>query len=90
MSHPQAQEKHDPRVLALKAILLAVWGAVTFGVCWFARDLQFTIGPWPLGYWMAAQGSVLVFILIIAVYAAIMRRLSPEDALADPLGDADA
>ena len=79
MGDLEAQEKHDPRVLALKAGLLAVWATVTFGVCWFARDLQFLIGPWPFGYWMAAQGAVLVFIAIVAFYAAAMNRLAPED-----------
>ena len=59
MGDPEAQERHDPRVLALKAGLLAVWAAVSFGVCFFARDLQFRIGPWPFDFWMAAQGTVL-------------------------------
>jgi putative solute:sodium symporter small subunit len=79
MGDPQAQERHDARVLALKAALLAVWAAASFGVCFFARDLQFMIGPWPFDYWMAAQGSVIVFIGIVAVYAVAMKRLAPED-----------
>jgi putative solute:sodium symporter small subunit len=81
MGDPEAQEKHDPRVLALKAGLLAVWALVTFGVCAFARDLQFMVAGWPFGYWMAAQGAVLMFIAIVAVYAAAMKRLAPEDSL---------
>ena len=83
MVDPQAQEKHDPRVLALKAALLALWAIVSFGVCFFARDLAFTVGPWPFGYWMAAQGVVLVFIAIVVVYAIVMNRLAPEDGLPD-------
>ena len=90
MGDPEAQEKHDPRVLALKAGLLAVWAAASFGVCFFARDLQFLVGPWPFGFWMAAQGSVLVFIVIIVAYAVVMRRLSPEDNLPTPPGNPDA
>jgi putative solute:sodium symporter small subunit len=81
MGDPEAQERHDPRVLALKAGLLAVWAAVTFGVCFFARDLQFMVGNWPFGYWMAAQGSILVFIVIVAGYAAAMKRLAPQDSV---------
>jgi len=79
MGDPEAQERHDPRVLALKAGLLAVWAAVSFGVCFFARDLQFRIGPWPFDFWMAAQGTVLVFIALVAVYAVVMKRLAPGD-----------
>ena len=81
MGDPQAQEKHDPRVLALKAGLLTLWATVTFGGAFFARDLQFTMGNWPFGYWFAAQGAVLVYIAIVAVYAVCMKRLAPEDSV---------
>jgi putative solute:sodium symporter small subunit len=89
MVQPPIPEKHDPRVLALKAGLLALWAAVSFGVCFFARDLQFMLGSWPFGYWMAAQGSVLVFIVILVIYAIAMKRLAPSDSLPEP-GSADA
>ena len=79
MGDPEAQERHDPRVLALKAALLAVWAAASFGICFFARDLQFRIGHWPFDFWMAAQGAVLVFIAVIAGYAALMKHLAPGD-----------
>jgi putative solute:sodium symporter small subunit len=84
MVDPQAQEKHDPRVLALKAGLLAVWALISFVCCFFARDLSFMVGGWPFSYWMAAQGSVLGFIAIVVVYATVMRRLAPEDSLERP------
>lgn len=89
MGDPEAQEKHDPRVLALKAGLLALWALVTFGFCFFARDLQFMVGGWPFEYWMAAQGAVLFFMAIIVVYAAVMKRLSPEDSEPQPPGARD-
>jgi len=88
MDDPQAPEKHDPRVLGLKAALLAVWAVASFGVCYFAHDLQFMLGSWPFGYWMAGQGAVLVFIAILVVYAAAMKRLAPGDSMPDP-GPAD-
>jgi putative solute:sodium symporter small subunit len=81
MGDPEAQEQHDPRVLALKAALLAVWAIASFAVCYFARDMQFRVGPWPFDFWMAAQGSVLVFIGIVVLYATLMRRLAPDDSL---------
>ncbi|GAB2580319.1 hypothetical protein GCM10027034_09110 [Ramlibacter solisilvae] len=89
MGDAEAQEKHDPRVLALKAALLTVWALITFVFCFFARDLQFMMGPWPFGYWMAAQGAVLLFILIVAFYAAVMKRLAPDDGLPTPPGRTD-
>jgi putative solute:sodium symporter small subunit len=90
MNGPPAQEKHDPRVLALKVGLLAVWFVVTFVFSFFARDLQFMMGDWPFGYWMAAQGAVLAFIVIVAVYAACMKRLSPQDSDEPAAGDLHA
>ena len=89
MGDPEAQEKHDPRVLALKGGLLAVWVLITFGFCWFARDLQFVVAGWPFDYWMAAQGAVLMFIAIVAVYAAAMKRLAPEDSVPPQAGITD-
>lgn len=79
MGEPGSVEQHPPRVLALKAALLLVWAVAAFVIPWFARDLEFALGPWPFGYWMAAQGAVLVFIAIVAGYAVLMRRLSPDD-----------
>jgi putative solute:sodium symporter small subunit len=90
MGDPEAQEQHDPRVLALKAVLLAVWAGVTFGFSFFARDMQFRIGPWPFDFWMAAQGGVLAFIAIVACYATLMKRLAPGDSVPPPGKTTDA
>ena len=84
MVDPQSQEQHNLRVLALKAGLLAVWMGISFVCCFFARDLSFMLGGWPFSYWMAAQGAVLGFIAIVAVYATVMRRLAPDDSLESP------
>jgi putative solute:sodium symporter small subunit len=89
MGDPEAQEQHDPRVLALKAALLALWAVVSFGFTFFARELQFMVGPWPFDFWMAAQGAVLIFIGIIVLYAVVMKRLAPEDGLPTPRGTTD-
>ena len=84
MADPEAMEKHDPRVLALKAGLLAVWAGISFVCCYFARELSFMAFGWPFSYWMAAQGAVLGFIAIVVVYATVMRRLAPDDSLGPP------
>ncbi|WP_225214100.1 MULTISPECIES: DUF4212 domain-containing protein [Comamonas] len=63
---------HDTHHLWLKAVLLAVWVVFSFGVCFFARDLQAWAQGWQLGYWMAAQGAVLMFMLIVLVYCVVM------------------
>jgi putative solute:sodium symporter small subunit len=81
LAGPFPPDLHDVRHLWLKAGLLAVWVLVSFVATYFARDLQrFTLGDWPLGYWLAAQGAVLVFIGIVVLYAWAMSRFERQDA----------
>ena len=58
----------------LHAVLLSLWFAASFGVVFFARDLDAVVAGWPVGFWFAAQGSVLVFIGIVVVYALRQNR----------------
>jgi putative solute:sodium symporter small subunit len=83
MANAQLPEQHDPRVLRLKAALLLVWAVVSFVFFFFARDLQFVVAGWPFAYWMGAQGAIVVFIAIVVIYAAAMRRLAPGDSEPD-------
>jgi putative solute:sodium symporter small subunit len=81
------------RARALTLALLLAWGGVTFGATWFARDLDYAFFGWPLGYWAAAQGALLVYLLLIALYAWVMDALDraaglPEATLAPVLDSA--
>ena len=74
MSQPMPQAELTYRVNRLRWILLLIWGSVTFGVAFFARDLSFNVLDKPFGFWMAAQGSVLIFLAITWVYALLVNR----------------
>lgn len=74
-----APDLHDIHHLWLKAVLLAVWVVVSFGACFFARDLQAWAQGWPFGYWMAAQGAVLMFMAIVVVYCVAMDQFERND-----------
>lgn len=63
--------------------LLAIWFTASFGVVFFAHDLQMIVAGWPLGYWFAAQGSVFVFIAIVAVFAWLANRREGETSSGD-------
>ncbi|GGH64432.1 hypothetical protein GCM10010975_31230 [Comamonas phosphati] len=63
---------HGSHHLKLKALLLTIWVVVSFGTCYFARDLQALVPGWPIAYWMAAQGAVLMFLAIIVAYCVAM------------------
>lgn len=70
---------HDIHHLWLKAILLAVWVVISFGACFYARELQALAHGWPLGYWMAAQGAVLMFMVLLVVYCVAMDQFERTD-----------
>ena len=65
--------------LRLCAGLGMLWLAATFGVAWFAADLsRVEFLGWPFGFYMAAQGSLIVFVVIVWLYARIMARRDRE------------
>ncbi len=61
----------------LIAVLLGIWALVSFGAGILGVEWlnQFQIGRLPLGFWMAQQGSIIVFVILIFAYAWIMDRL---------------
>jgi len=63
--------------LRLSAALLGVWFSVSYGAGILLRDFldRFSIGGAPLGFWFAQQGSIYVFVALIFVYCAAMKRL---------------
>jgi putative solute:sodium symporter small subunit len=73
-----AAARHWRRSRRLIAALLIVWAAVTFGVAAFARELAFEFFGWPFSFWVAAQGALGVYVLIVAVYNARMDRLDAD------------
>jgi putative solute:sodium symporter small subunit len=66
----------------LTLVLLLVWAAVTFGPAFLAPYLHFNFFGWPFSFWMAAQGALLVYLAIVAIYGWAMNRSEPpvEDA----------
>lgn len=74
----QLTEKHQAywrRNLSLTSVLLAIWFVATFVVAWFARELNEITFIGPLGFYMGAQGSLIIYVLIIWYYARAMNRL---------------
>jgi putative solute:sodium symporter small subunit len=61
------------------AVLLIAWATAGLGCgVLFAdrlNDSGIRLGGFPLGFWFAQQGAIVVFILLILVYAIAMNRL---------------
>ncbi|MFL6698519.1 MAG: DUF4212 domain-containing protein [Vitreoscilla sp.] len=83
----EARARHWRRTQGLTLGLLAAWFGVGFVVTWFARDLDFPFFGWPFSFWVAAQGGIVVFVVLLVVYARGMarndRRLAREGGLDD-------
>ncbi len=75
MRRTPEQTRHWRANRRLSLVLLALWFVVTFGVMMFAEDLNRFSFIGPLGFYMAAQGSLLVYLAIIGTYAWQMRRI---------------
>ncbi len=78
----QLTERHEhywQKNLVITAVLLSIWFVVTFVEAWFARELN-AVGffGFPLGFYMSAQGSLIVYVILIGVYAWYMNRLDVE------------
>ena len=61
------------KVSKLTAACLVLWLAVTLAPVLLARS-GWMLGPWPLDFWMAAQGCVLIYLLIVGIYAWLVNR----------------
>jgi putative solute:sodium symporter small subunit len=80
-------EKHREywrRNLVLTGVLLVIWFVVTFVVGYFARELnQFTFLGFPFAFYMGAQGSLIIYVIMIFYYAKRMNRLDEEYGVAE-------
>ena len=74
----QLTEKHKEywsKNLTMTGILLAIWFVATFVMGWYARELNAIEIIGPLGFYMSAQGSLIIYVLIIWFYARYMNNL---------------
>ena len=63
--------------LRILAILMTIWFVVSFGCgILFVEPLnEIKLGGFRLGFWMAQQGSIYVFLVLIFVYVRFMNKL---------------
>lgn len=83
----QLTEKHREywrKNLTVTAILLFIWFVVTFVIGYFAIPLsEVTFMGWPIPFYMGAQGSLIIYVLIIWFYASYMNKLDQEYGVAE-------
>ena len=71
--------------LRIMAWLMAVWFFVSYGCgILFVEPLnEIRLGGYKLGFWMAQQGSIYVFVILIFVYVRLMNRLDVKHGFAE-------
>jgi putative solute:sodium symporter small subunit len=77
----QLTDKHREywsKNLRITAVLLAIWFVVTFVIGYYARELSFNFFGWPFSFYMGAQGSLIIYVIIIWFYARYMNKLDNE------------
>lgn len=78
----QLTEKHREywrKNLRITGVLLLIWAIVTFIPTYFAQAFnEINFFGWPFGFYMAAQGSLIVYVVLIWTYARMMDKLDRE------------
>ena len=71
---PEQRQSYWRYNVKLTTVLLAIWFLFTYllGGLWAAKLNEIVIIGFPLGYYIAAQGSLAVFVIEIALYAKLM------------------
>ena len=72
----------------LIALLLSIWFLVSFGFSILGAELLYDtkIGNLPASFWWAQQGAIMVFVILIFVYAITMDRIDRKYGVGDDEG----
>ncbi|MDH3514115.1 MAG: DUF4212 domain-containing protein [Gammaproteobacteria bacterium] len=83
----QLTEQHKEywrKNITLTVILLVIWFVVTYVAGYFARELNsIVLFGFPLGFYVGAQGALVIYVVIIFYYANRMNKLDREYDVAE-------
>ena len=66
MNSPEADAAHWRKTRNLTILVLVIWAVFAFAVHIFAKTLNaYTFMGFPLGYYLAVQGSLIIFVVLI-------------------------
>ena len=71
--------------LIIVSILLTIWFVVGYclSIFWIEEMNQIKIGKLGFGFWMAQQGAIYVFVVLVLVYALLMDRVDRKHHLSE-------
>ena len=78
------REHHWQRTRNLMIVTLVIWFIFSFVVHWFANWLNSaTFMGFPLGFYMAAQGSEVIFVILIFWFSWKQHKIDQECGVAE-------
>jgi len=81
---PAQAEAHWQKTSRLMWTILFIWFLAGFGVHFFAVQLnQIVIFGFPLGFYMAAQGSLIIFVILCVWSSSAQNRIDEEFGVAE-------
>ena len=76
--------EHWARTKRLMIICLVIWAIFGYGIHIFARQLnEIVILGFPLGFYMAAQGSLIAFVVMLFWFARKQNDIDEEHGVAE-------
>lgn len=88
MAPNEKQQRYWQKSLRLTGVLLALWFLVTLLPTWFADTLnEVVILGFPVGFYMGAQGALVIYLLIIWYYGRTMNRLDKSTGVVEAEDD---
>jgi putative solute:sodium symporter small subunit len=80
----EVRQAHWQKTKTLTFIVLVIWFIFSFLIHWFADALNSaSFLGFPLGFYMAAQGSLVVFVLLIFYLAYAQNKIDEEFDVAE-------
>ena len=81
---PEKAVEHWQRTKSLMWVTLAIWFFFSFVVHFFVSALnEINFICFPLGFYMAAQGSLIIFVVLIFWYASKQNQIDEECGVAE-------
>jgi putative solute:sodium symporter small subunit len=83
MELTQKHKEYWRKNVRITAVLMVIWALVTYGIGFYARELNFNFFGWPFSFWIGAQGAPAIYVALIGFYAWYMNRLDNEYGVAE-------
>lgn len=79
-----APDRYWSRTSALMWTMLILWAFFSFGIHFFVNSLnEIKLFGFPLGFYMAAQGSLIAFVVMLFLFASRQDSIDREEGVAE-------